>query len=227
MVMIALKMEVKDPCWFCPPHTNTHTHIHTFTFVPCLCLCSTWSGRQSQAWSRRFSSARAPRPIATLLWWNWRRRWKRGKGAASKTPPHTRTHAHWHLGETWKVLGRRSRAEFLVNISDIRDRNRLFGSVWNRWDENDHSWYLKCTKRQQKNHFYTRVLLYVDQNQSFCCLSFRSWSSSCVSVPVSKSPRIWSPNGGVKGPRSFCFYPKQRYMWEKRGLINERNEKHL
>lgn len=86
-----------------PAHTHPHLHLvcHRYAHSPLrfliksfFCLCSTRSGRPSRAWSRRCSSARALRPIATLLWSNWKRRRRRrgrGRGAASKTRTHKYT----------------------------------------------------------------------------------------------------------------------------------------
>lgn len=86
MVMIAMKMEVRH-WWFLPFSRCTHTDTHCWVsndVTSCICLCSIRSGRQSQVWSRRFSSARALRPTATLLWLSWWRRKSRRRGATSK-----------------------------------------------------------------------------------------------------------------------------------------------
>lgn len=86
MVMIAMKMEVRH-WWFLPFSRCTHTDTHCWVsndVTSCICLCSIRSGHQSQVWSRRFSSARALRPTATLLWLSWWRRKSRRRGATSK-----------------------------------------------------------------------------------------------------------------------------------------------
>lgn len=71
MVMIAMKMEVRAPCWLCLTRILTfklfesraHTLTDEFDLLSVFVSCSTQSEHPSLVWSRRFSSARALRPI--------------------------------------------------------------------------------------------------------------------------------------------------------------------